>query len=125
MRLGSARVSRVTPVRLGPMTSRHRRVFLRLFRRDAETKTRDACATRKTAIAHSWFSGEHKLAALAPWNRVNAKLLRALFERAGFAAQKRERFAGKMERAGDQDTLARLLRSRDRFGNRWSDGVGE
>ena len=45
------------------------------------------------------------------------KLLRALFERIRLAAQVCEGFAGEMERAGDQDALARSLRSRDRFGN--------
>ena len=51
--------------------------------------------------------------------------LRALFEGPRLTAQKRERFTGEMEGAGNQDTLAGSLRSRDRFGNGWSDGVGE
>jgi hypothetical protein len=43
--------------------------------------------------------------------------LRAFFERIRSASQKCEGFAGEMEGAGDQDTLARSLRSQDRFGN--------
>src|SRR5438132_9405422 len=54
--LGSAgcRVTHATPVRLGPrvltLASRQRGLFERLFRRDAETNTRDACATRQPVL---------------------------------------------------------------------------
>ena len=68
--------------------------------------TRDACATQKLTGG-------------------SPHLLRTLFERVRFAAQECECFAGEMEGTGDQDSLAHLLCSRDRFGNGWSDGVGE
>jgi hypothetical protein len=70
-------------------------------------------------------AGNCGLVARAPRNGANAKSLRALFERVRLAAQKREGFAGEMEGAGNQDTLAASLRSRDCFGNGRSDGVGE
>ena len=52
---GSARVSRV-----GDCVSQSRTFLKRLFRRDAETNTRDACATQSSRATHSW---EHSLPA--------------------------------------------------------------
>src|SRR5438552_11271716 len=51
--LGSARVSRA-----GDRVSRSR-TFERLFRRDAETSTRDACATQKIVV-HRFFNLPHR-----------------------------------------------------------------
>src|SRR5438876_2089467 len=51
--LGSARVSRA-----GDRVSRSR-TFERLFRRDAETSTRDACATQKIVV-HRFFHFPHR-----------------------------------------------------------------
>ena len=79
---GSARVSRagervLAIANFSQLSGDYRNAALRkLFRRDAETSTRDACATQA---------------------RVFARLLRAFFERSGFAAQVRENFAGKMK----------------------------
>ena len=52
----------------------------RLFRRDAETNTRDACATQKSTLPV-----------------VGTYLLRAFFESSGFAPQKGKNFAGEMK----------------------------
>jgi len=49
---GSARVSRV-----GEGVPRSRTSLQRLFRRDAETSTRDACATRNAVVACMRFLG--------------------------------------------------------------------
>ena len=76
-------------------------------------------------------AGNCGLAARAPQipqkrrEKEGESLLRALFEGPRLAAQKREGLTGEMEGAGNQDTLAGSLRSRDRFGNGWSDGMGE
>ena len=44
-------------------------------------------------------------------------LLRAFFERGGFAAQMGENFAGEMERAGDQDRIRFRARKLDSAAN--------
>ena len=77
-----------------------------LFQRDAETNTRDACATRE---------GRRQ--------RPRLQLLRAFFEGSGFAAQVRERFASEMERSGEENGMRSLMRLIERVSDRWSDGA--
>ena len=86
-----------------------------------------ACQSRQ--LAETWFQPRRECTEILPAGcrqlragspapqseEEKMQLLRAFFERTRLAAQKRERFAGEMEGAGDQDSLARFLRSRDRF----------
>ena len=51
--------------------------------------------------------------------------LRAFFEGSGFAAEKRERFSGEVQRAGQQNGIRFGTRQLQCFGKGWSDGVGE
>src|SRR6266446_6643972 len=100
MILGSARVS---PSRtfLAPRNDQKSRFKESLFRRDTETNTRDACATRE-----------------GRGQRPRLQLLRAFFEGGGFATQMGENFAGKMERAGDQNRIWIRPRKHQCFTNR-------
>jgi hypothetical protein len=95
-----------------------------------------ACKSRQ--LAETGFQRLHEYAELLPAGcrqlrassprspeGANAKSLRALFEGPRLTAQEREGFTGEMEGAGNQDPLAASLRSRDRFGDGWSDGAGE
>jgi hypothetical protein len=113
-RLGSARVSRagdgVSPSRTShvPRNDPKSRFKKSLFRRDAETNTRDACATRE-----------------GRGQRPRLQLLRAFLEGGGFAAQVRERFASEMERPGEENGMRSLTRLIECVSDRWSDGVGE
>ena len=94
MILGSARVSRVWRWCLAIANfSRAFNFKKSLFRRDAETNTRDACATRE-----------------GRGQRPRLQLLRAFFEGSGFASQVRERFASEMERSGKKNGMRSLTR---------------
>ncbi len=85
----------VSPSRtfLAPRNDPKSRFKESLFQRDAETNTRDACATRE-----GWGQ------------RPRLQLLHAFFEGGGFAAQVRERFASEMERPGEENGIRSLVR---------------